>query len=47
MSFFNHDQPILRWKQQALDIQDHQGLLVLKLSRQNQTLFSTIYSNRI
>lgn len=44
MSFFNHHQPILRWKQQAVDIQDHQGLLVFQLSRQNQTLVSTIYT---
>ena len=44
MSFFNYNQPILRWKQQALDIQDHQGLFPVKLSLKNKTLFSTIYT---
>ena len=44
MSFFNHNQPILRWKQEAVDIQDHQGLLVFKLSRHNQTLITNIYT---
>ena len=44
MSFFNRNQPILRWKQEAVDIQDHQGLLVFKLSRHNQTLVTNIYT---
>ena len=44
MTFFNYNQPILRWKQKAVDIQDHRGLFVFKLSRQNQTLVSTIYT---
>ncbi|MGK7938502.1 MAG: hypothetical protein AB4206_22290 [Xenococcaceae cyanobacterium] len=44
MSFFNHKQPILRRKQEALDIQDRQGLLQLRLSLKNKTLFSTTYT---
>ncbi|MDJ0687642.1 MAG: hypothetical protein QNJ41_03950 [Xenococcaceae cyanobacterium MO_188.B32] len=44
MSFFKHNQPILRRKQQSLDIQDRQGLLQLKLSFKNKTLFSTSYT---
>lgn len=44
MSFFIHNQPILRRKQEALDIQDRQGLLQLKLSLRNTTLFSTTYT---
>ena len=44
MSFFNHNQPILRRKQQALDVQDRQGLLQLSLSLKDKTLFSTAYT---
>lgn len=44
MSFFNRNQPILRWKQEAVDIQDHQGLLVFKLGSQNQPLVANIYT---
>ena len=44
MSFFNHNQPILRRKQKALDFQDRQGLLQLKLSLKNKTLFLTTYT---
>ncbi len=44
MSFFNQNQPVLRRKQEALDIQDRQGLLHLKLSLKNKTLFSTTYT---
>ena len=44
MNFFNHNQPILRRKQEALDVQDRQGLLQLKLSLKNKTLFSTTYT---
>ena len=44
MSFFNQHQPILRRKQQALDVQDRQGLLQLKLSLNNKNLFLTTYT---
>ena len=44
MSFFNHKQPILRRKQEALDIQDRQGLLQLKLSLKNKILLATSYT---
>ncbi|MDJ0633211.1 MAG: hypothetical protein QNJ34_08495 [Xenococcaceae cyanobacterium MO_188.B29] len=44
MSFFDHQQPILRRKQEALDIQDRQGLLQLKLSLKDKTLLATSYT---
>lgn len=44
MNFFDHHQPIFRRKQEALDIQDRQGLLKLKLALRNKTLFSAIYT---
>jgi hypothetical protein len=44
MTFFNTAEPILRPKQEALDFQDRQGLLQLKLRIKNKTLFSTIYT---
>ena len=44
MNFFNQSQPILRRKQKALDIQDRQGLLQLRLSLRDRTLFSTTYT---
>lgn len=44
MNFFNTTEPILRRKQEALDFQDRQGLLQLKLCIKNKTLFSTIYT---
>ncbi len=44
MTFFNPAEPILRPKQEALDFQDRQGLLQLKLRIKNKTLFSTIYT---
>jgi hypothetical protein len=44
MSFFNSNEPILRRKQEALDFQDSQGLLQLKLQIKNKTLFSNIYT---
>ena len=44
MSFFNHNQPILSRKQAELDIQDRQGLLQLKFSLRDKTLFSTSYT---
>lgn len=44
MNFFDHHQPIFRCKQEALDIQDRQGLLELKFSLKNKTLFSATYT---
>lgn len=44
MSFFNPTDPILRPKQEALDYQDRQGILHLKLEIKNKKLFSTIYT---
>lgn len=44
MNFLNPAEPILRRKQEALDFQDRQGLLQLKLRIKNKTLFSTIYT---
>ncbi len=44
LSIFNSAQPILRRKQQALDIQDRKGVLNIKLQINDQTLFSLSYT---
>ncbi|MEL6494816.1 MAG: hypothetical protein AAFQ41_06790 [Cyanobacteria bacterium J06623_7] len=44
MSLFNTAEPIIRRKQHALDFQDRQGLLNLKLQISNKTLFNNIYT---
>jgi hypothetical protein len=44
MTFFNPSEPILRRKQHALDYQDRQGLLQIKIQVKNNTLFSTLYT---
>ena len=44
MVLFNSAEPIIRRKQHALDFQDRQGLLQLKLQISNKTLFNNIYT---
>lgn len=44
MLLFNFAEPIIRRKQHALDFQDRQGLLTLKLQLKNKTLFNSIYT---
>ncbi len=44
MPLFNSAEPIIRPKQHALDFQDRQGLLKLKLQISNKTLFHNIYT---
>ena len=44
MPLFNSAEPIIRRKQHALDFQDRQGLLQLKLQISNKTLFNNIYT---
>lgn len=44
MLLFNTTEPIIRRKQHALDFQDRQGLLKLKLEISNKTLFNNIYT---
>ncbi|MGB5631629.1 MAG: hypothetical protein WBM44_26315 [Waterburya sp.] len=44
MPLFNSAEPIIRPKQYALDFQDRQGLLKLKLQISNKTLFNNIYT---
>ena len=44
MVLFNSAEPIIRRKQHALDFQDRQGLLQLKLEISNKTLFNNIYT---
>lgn len=44
MVLFNSTAPIIRRKQEALDFQDRQGLLQLKLQIRNKTLFSSLYT---
>lgn len=44
MPLFNTAEPIVRRKQHALDFQDRQGLLILKLQIKNKTLFNNIYT---
>ena len=44
MPLFNTAEPIIRRKQHALDFQDRQGLLKLRLQISNKTLFNSIYT---
>ena len=44
MVLFNSAEPIIRRKQHALDFQDRQGLLQLKLEISNKTLFDNVYT---
>ena len=44
MLLFNSAEPIIRRKQHALDFQDRQGLLKLKLKISNKTLLDNIYT---
>ena len=44
MPLFNTAEPIIRRKQHALDFQDRQGLLKLRLQIKNKTLFDSIYT---
>ena len=44
MPLFNTAEPIIRRKQHALDFQDRQGLLTLRLQIKNKTLFNSIYT---
>jgi hypothetical protein len=44
MPLFNSAEPIIRRKQHALDFQDRQGLLTLKLQIRHKTLFNSIYT---
>ena len=44
MVLFNSAEPIIRRKQHALDFQDRQGLLQLKLEISNKTLFNNVYT---
>ena len=44
MVLFNSAEPIIRRKQHALDFQDRQGLLQLKLEISNRTLFNSLYT---
>ena len=44
ISLFNSAEPIIRRKQHALDFQDRQGLLKLRLQISNKTLFNSIYT---
>ncbi|BAZ44018.1 hypothetical protein NIES4102_10210 [Chondrocystis sp. NIES-4102] len=44
MILFNTAEPIIRSKQEALDFQDRQGLLQLKLEISDKTLFKSIYT---
>ncbi|MDJ0649477.1 MAG: hypothetical protein QNJ60_12305 [Xenococcaceae cyanobacterium MO_188.B19] len=44
MTFLNLSEPIFRPKQQALDFQDRQGLLQLKIAIKDKTLFSALYT---
>ena len=44
MVLFNSAEPIIRRKQHALDFQDRQGLLQLKLQISNKTLYNNIYT---
>ena len=44
MTLFNSAEPIIRRKQHALDFQDRQGLLQLKLEISSKTLFNNIYT---
>lgn len=44
MTFFNAAEPLLRCKQEALDFQDRQGLLVINWKIADKTLFSGLYT---
>lgn len=44
MHLFNSTEPIIRPKQKALDFQDRQGLLQLKLQISDKTLFNSLYT---
>lgn len=44
MVLFNSAEPIIRRKQHALDFQDRQGLLQLRLQISNRTLFQSLYT---
>ena len=44
MVLFNSVEPIIRRKQHALDFQDRQGLLQLRLQISNRTLFQSLYT---
>ncbi|MGD1921753.1 MAG: hypothetical protein ACFCAD_24410 [Pleurocapsa sp.] len=44
MVLFNSAEPIIRRKQHALDFQDRQGLLRLKLEISDKTLFNNVYT---
>ena len=44
MPLFNTAEPIIRRKQHALDFQDRQGLLKLRLQISDKTLFNNIYT---
>ncbi|HEY9769032.1 MAG TPA: hypothetical protein V6C71_11150 [Coleofasciculaceae cyanobacterium] len=44
MLLFNSVEPIIRRKQHALDFQDRQGLVTLKLQISNKILFNSIYT---
>ncbi|MDJ0589492.1 MAG: hypothetical protein QNJ72_05775 [Pleurocapsa sp. MO_226.B13] len=44
MDLFNSAEPIIRRKQHALDFQDRQGLLQLKVKISNKTLFNSLYT---
>ena len=44
MVLFNSAEPIIRRKQHALDFQDRQGLLQLKLEISNKTLLNNVYT---
>jgi hypothetical protein len=44
MLLFNSAEPIIRRKQHALDFQDRQGLLRLRLHINNKTLFQSVYT---
>ena len=44
MTFFNASEPLIRCKQEHLDVQDREGLLQLRWQIGNITLFSGLYT---
>ena len=44
MLLFNNAEPIIRRKQHALDFQDRQGLLTIKLQIGDKTIFNNVYT---
>ena len=44
MTFFNPCEPLIRCKQEHLDVQDREGLLQLRWQIGNITLFSGLYT---